>query len=558
MHRTLTPHRHRQMKESIVNSITDYQREHRTKLYVRLLEILHQAADEGWSASELYIRLHQEPPIWVLAFVETEDGNPLFLSPWQCQYWALYTERQRLMGLMSRKVGKTTMLAAILTWALCSPDPTRIVAFSPTEAQSFIFNKCRHYINHSPYLNETFLTGPGSKDTDRELVATSGSSIHKGYVSATTKGEQARGQYGDIIVVDEIQSIGKEILDEIIEPMVADAFSAPGSKRLIYIGTPHTKANPDLPSMWDRYRERSIFDESYGTYSIDCWQGVEEGCLQEAYVRDQEETLPADVFAREYLAVFPDASDGYLSAAQVKMLVDNKLTFARPHFKSHSASYIMSVDWARHQDRTQILVGRLSQKRDKLQYVDWLEIDHSKGDSLDYQAQVERVLDMFWAWDCDLIIPDSSGTQDMMVDWLRTGIKTKGGKELRGIPEHRIYGYEPDKRVQTRLGFKASLESNYNMYLNHRNHVMNLNLIIPGKGRFEQEFVRRYVQEHSQLVTVQTMHGIRYEKPKRGFKDLVSAAAMMSLALRDRPAARAAGEVGSFDSHRPVRRWEVR
>ena len=540
MMRSLNEVRLDRMVEVINNSATEHQRRHRAKLFLKLTSLVEEANRLKMSEAQFYVHLYQEPHIWVLAFIDDEQGRPLFLSPWQCSFWAMYFRKRRLMGLMSRKVGKTTMLAAILSWLLCGPQPIRAVAFSPSEGQSFIYDKCRTYVTRSEYLNETFMSGSDSHVTDRELVSSVGSSIHKGYVSQNTKGEQARGQYGDVIVVDEVQSIAKEILDEIIEPMVADSFSEPGNKKLIYIGTPHTARNPELPEMWKRYRAKSLSSDEYGTFSIDCWGGVEEGCIDEEFVKEQEDTMHADVFAREYLAVFPNTSDSFCSKSQIMASVDRSLTFGKPSMRDKSAFYALAVDWARHRDRTQIVVAKLDKNRKTIKYVDWSEFDHSKESDTDYKHQVKEVLRLFWQWGCKMIIPDSSGTQDMVIDWLRTGIEG-----YRGIPDNMIYGFKNGKREQS-LGFKATRELNYNMYINHKTLIANKQIIIPGKGKKESLFLDRFIKEHTSLVTIETAQGIKYEKPKRGYKDLVSACAMMSLLMEKKVSSPASTSVVSF------------
>lgn len=544
MIQTLNEQRFGRMIDIIDSTEREMPKAHRVKLMAALMREVERAAADGISEAEFYIRLWENPPLWVLAFIDDEHGLPMFMSPWQCRFWAMFHKKRRLMGLTARKAGKSTCLAAILTWALCAPHPIRAVAFSPTESQSFIYDKCRTYVLKSEYLRDTFISGSDSKDSDYEMRSGIGSVIYKGYVSLNTKGEQSRGQYGDIIIVDEIQSISKSILDEIIEPMVADSFSIDGMKKLIYIGTPHTKANPELPNMWDRYRKKSLTTDSYGTFSIDCWGAIEEGCLDEEYVLEQEATLPPDVFAREYLAVFPDTSDGFIGKQQIMRCVKHDLRFQTPRANS-AAEYAMSTDWAKQKDRTQILVGRIDRGKNTITYVDWLEIDSESANN-DYTYQAEQALRLFHAWGCRWYIPDASGTQDMMLDTMRNGVNGQ-----KGIPDYKIWGYKngvPDDKQK--LGYRATRESNFNMYINHRQLLIAGQIVIPGEGKRERQFIKRYVKEHTGLISVETASGMKFEKPKGGTKDLVSAASMMSLLVRKKPTTPPSASIASFGPKR--------
>ena len=131
----------------------------------------------------------------------------------------------------------------------------------------------------------------------------------------------------------------------------------------------------------------------------------------------------------------------------------------------------------------------------------------------------------------------------MILDWIRHGIDGR-----RGVPDFKIYGYDPKKNSadKQKLGYRATYESNYNMYVNHKYLIMDGQIIIPGKGRKEKFFVDRFVKEITELVTIDTANGPKYEKPKGGFKDLVSATAMISMLVRRSSTTRAAKTIATF------------
>lgn len=543
MIRMLNATRFAQMVEVVESSVKPMQLKHRKKLLVQLFRFLEECGEKKLTDAEMYVRLWQNPPLWVLSFINDEQGRPMFLSPWQCRFWAVFENKRRLMGLMTRKAGKSTVLAAMLTWSLCSPKPIRSVAFSPSEGQSFIYDKCRIYVSQSPYLNDTFMRGKDAKNTDDEMRSNVGSVVAKGYVSQNTRGEQARGQYGDIIVVDEVQSISKSILDEIIEPMVADAYSEDGSKKLVYIGTPHTKSNPELPEMWSRYNKKQLLTDEYGIFTIDCWGAVNEGCIDETYVKEQEATMHPDVFAREYLAIFPDDSDGFLSRAQMKACVKSDLSFQVPRPNS-GREYAMATDWAKHNDRTQIVIAEIDMGRNEMVPVAWKEIDPK--DASDYTKQAEEALRMFNAWRCKYYVPDSAGTQDMILDFMRKGVNGQPG-----IPDYKIFGYDPKVKFdKQRLGYKATGDRNYSMYMNFKYLIQNKQIHLPSKGRAEKLFCERLIKEATSMITIETANGIKFEKPKGGHKDLLSAMCMLSLLITAKKFERPSFKVASFGRKR--------
>jgi hypothetical protein len=97
--------------------------------------------------------------------------------------------------------------------------------------------------------------------------------------AATKRGEKATD-----IIVDEIGQVRKEVREVVIDDMMADAYS---EKRMTLMGTPDKLINPYLEVEW----EEKQLDPDIGTFTMDIWEGVRQGCIAPDYVRDRFKSL---------------------------------------------------------------------------------------------------------------------------------------------------------------------------------------------------------------------------------------------------------------------------
>lgn len=505
----------KKMRAVIKNSQTPIQKQNRQETYDRFEKIL----DSCGSDYDFYMTAWNDFPVWVVTFLDDDQGNPMFLARWQIEFAQMMDIHKYIWAFTSRKAGKSTLLAAKMANLLCGPDRHRISGFAPTHGQDFVFDKVRKFIRYSPYLFDTFIRR-GGNDTSERIDTTTGSEFINRSISISTGGAFIRGEYGDVVYVDEIQVIDQHIMDTVVYPIIADAYS---SKRFLAVGTPDLRYNPQLQVRWNDWVSMSIIDPDYAYFLVDCWRAIAEGCLNRTYVEKVRKDMTADDFAMEYLAQFPDTSARFFP---LNLLEGLKAPTRRFYDKPKSdKTYIMAVDWAKYLTRTQILVGEITTNPPSLTYCGWTEFD-PRRERVDYEEQVETVKRIFHHYKCEWIIPDTTSTQDALVDMMAAGGINKG------ISKPYMFREDEEKEV---YGYKASDIRNYEMWRNHKQQMVKRRIFLPGAQETpeEQAFVEKYIKEHHELQAKPGRSGtiIRLEEQEGTFKDMAVTAAMMSIYL---------------------------
>jgi len=499
----------------------------------RLKTLIETSNDDG----DFYDRTWRDFPVWTLAFLDDDYQRPMFLAKWQIDFANIIDAHRYIWAFTSRKAGKSTLLASKMAHYLCGPERHRISGFAPTHRQDFVYDRARQFLVRSPYLFNHFIENENADQTDM----VNGSTFINRSISLTTKGSTARGEYGDIVYVDEIQEIEKRIKNQIIFPIVADAYS---EKKIIMMGTPNAYRDPEIEATWNGWNDKSKGNDIYATFRVDCWRAIDEGCLSKEYVLEQQKgpnSLSPDEFKMEYEALFPDTSARWFPISVLHGLRTNRAFIDKPR---PNRLYAMSVDWAKYNDRTQILVGEVDRDTGNMTYCYWQMYD-PRRQTIDYEWQVEEVKRIFWLFDCEWICPDTTSIQDVLVELLFMD------RDQRAIPKTAMYTEEADDKPRSdvhKWGYKASTARNFEMWRNHRQQMHRGRLHVPCEGPYEDAFWRLYEKEHHELIAtpVQSSQFYRLEEPQGGSKDLAVAAAMLSLYLERFDKTPATASVGGW------------
>lgn len=469
--------------------------------------------DKAGSDEEFYAIAWNDFPVWSVAFINDDSGNPLFPSLWQIEYARKMSAKKYVWAMCSRKIGKSTLLSVKNLHDMCGLVPKRIVCFAPTLKQDFVFEKMGKYLDNSPYLKEVFVGARGSITKDYiDLI--NGSSCQNKTIGLATKGELTRGEYGDIVTVDEVQKIEAPVMRQVIFPIIADAYS---EKKFRMLGTPNLYTNPNLEREWRQWKKDSEGLESeYGFMQVDWRRGVREGCLDEKYVLKEQERMTPDEFMMEYEAGFPEQGSRFFDSLLLDSCMDDSYTFS--NIRNKDCAYCMSVDWATFVNRTQIIVGEFEKNTKTLRYIAWKEID-PKRTKLDYENQIEIVKSMFYNYSCEWICPDATSNQDALIRMLVSGNNS--------IPEGQLY------KTGDRLGYVATDVLNDQMWRNHKQQMVKGRIKVPRGGTVEKRFFEAWKKEHNELDVKVIRNGqmIKLEEPKNGYKDLAVACGMLSLAI---------------------------
>lgn len=486
-------------------SKTDTQLRTRAAIVERLARCIDTATDD----EHFYALVWNDFPVWCVAFIDDDSGNPLFPAKWQNEYANLLDRKKYVWALCSRKVGKSTLLALKNLHDLCGELPKRIINFAPTMKQDFVYQKTAIYLEKSPYLYDIF-AGEGSVTKDYIHLSNGSSCINK-TIGLATKGELARGEYGDCVTVDEVQKVEAQVMRQIIRPIIADAYS---EKKFRIIGTPNLFANPSLDAEWREWIKKSQQTSEYGYMQVDWVRGVREGCLDEKYVVGEKELMTPDEFAMEYEARFPEQSGRFFPTGLLDECLDPEGKFQTAG--EEERIYGLAVDFAVYENRTQIVVGEYDRKKKQLHYVYWKEID-PKREKLNYEIQIDIIKDIFWKFHCRWICPDATSNQDALMRMLLTG--------SRPIPEGYFY------KTKERVGYCASDVLNDQMWKNHKQCMTARKLKVPSEGMTERKFVEKWKKEHNELTVkiIRSGNMIKLEEPPNGYKDLAIACGMLSL-----------------------------
>ena len=134
----ITTERIEKMIETIKSSVTQTQFDNRVNIFNRIVKCI----IESKSERNLYVKFLQDFPAWSAVFLNGDNGLPLFPSPWQCEYAELM-ENKMIWAFCTRKSGKSTLLSARTLHLVCAIPDWRVVVYSPTERQDFVYQDIR-------------------------------------------------------------------------------------------------------------------------------------------------------------------------------------------------------------------------------------------------------------------------------------------------------------------------------------------------------------------------------------------------------------------------------
>ena len=276
----------REAKKVVDSSITEVQKEHRQVIFKRLTTLLRKAEKENWPLDDLIAEIVQDFELFCVCFVRLDDIKPMFPAVWQSEVYSIIEDNIENLFILCRKVGKSALGTAYSLWRAVSGGGRRIVLFAPSQKQLFMMEDIVKCIKRSQFFQEYFVkeSEGGRLSVEHLVFAYSFSEIVSSNLALKQKASTKRGQKGSDIVVDEIGLIEKEIMQTVINDMMADAYT---EKKMSKWGTPDLRANPDLENEWKEACE----DSDVGTFHMDIWDGVEQGCISEWYVKKRFKDL---------------------------------------------------------------------------------------------------------------------------------------------------------------------------------------------------------------------------------------------------------------------------
>lgn len=234
-------------------------------------------------------------------------------------------DKNRIIGVWSRQIGKSTTIAIYILWHTIVNDESNILIISPTQEQSnLLFQKIRMFAESHPYIKSKIVR------ITTEYLELNNKSFIKSLPTGAF-GTTIRGHTANVIVLEESGFIKDSIVDEVIIPMGA----AQKDLKIIQIGTPSGK---------NHFYRAAYEDKRYILHKYNYEYGIQANLISSEFIEEQRENLTSLEFNAEYNAEFIEDSDAYFP----QELIQSCLEDIPESFQSNpDAEYYLGVDFAR-------------------------------------------------------------------------------------------------------------------------------------------------------------------------------------------------------------------
>lgn len=406
-----------------------------------------------------------------------QQGKPLQLLPFQQVMLDMLWNKKFPMILATRGAGKTFMLAVYaLLKCLLVPGSKIVICGAGFRQAKLVFKYIETLYEASPLVQEAIGQWGGPKfGSDAATLRVGLSTITAIPIG---DGEKIRGLRATCLIADEFASISEEIFEIVISPFTAvhanpaeRAKNSAFMKRLqglgcdsriidmidntqgfgnqiVISGTPGYKHN----HFYKRYLVYRMFIESkgdprklkrameeramnttgqaaqisdddvrrmaktwkqYAVYQMP-YTGLPEGFLDEDNIRSDRAAFPRHRFAMEYMAQFPDDSDGFIKRswidAATPRLPENVPTPIEL-YGDPRATYVMGVDAARWNDNMAAIVIKITERGYEVVYCEaW--------NRTEYEHSANKLREICHRFNIQYIAMDKGGGGDAVLEHL--------------------------------------------------------------------------------------------------------------------------------------------
>ena len=398
------------------------------------------------------------------------------LHPFQKTIVRNAQDKKRIVVLCARQLGKTEVISIYATWYMFANANKKILIFAPKYEQAVdnLFARIRDFIKDNSKLMDLVYREPttGKQKLGVDFVKLSnGSSVR---AMSASKDANIEGWTGDLILIDESQSVSDITFYKKIMPMVT---ATDGS--IIQIGTPRSRNH-----FYQCYQDNKIwtvleYDWTHGTAKY------------KKNVRQNKNIMPAEDFRTEYELKWIDEDALYFTSDEITNAIEEyDLPFVT------NADKFIGIDLASKQDKTIITI--VAQEADTYRVIDL----HVLGG--DYSQQKKYILRVIDRYNPIMTYIDGTGLGVTFLDFLR--------EEAR--KPYKIEGYTMSSKN------KVS-----ELYPNAKLLFSNKRVILPADPNLENELrdLRKTVTQHG---TIQIHH------PPRGHDDYCDSLALALLAAK--------------------------
>jgi len=313
-------------------------------------------------------------------------------EPHEKQHAFMRSHAKRKVIVAGRRGGKTTAAAILATEGLL--NGRRVLEAAPTADQTTAFwSACKKYIQ--PLVTMGLVT---KNETDRTLEIPGHGRIR---CKTAWDADSLRGDYADLLILDEYSIMKPDAWDEVGAPMLldndGDAVFIFTPKRKNHAFTAWAHAKGDDTGRWAAW-EFTSFDNPY---------------LSRQALDEITADMSEDAYKQEILAQFLD------NEGAVFRNIPACMTAPETTPEEHAGHHILfGVDWGKAQDFTAISVGCSTCK---------VEVDRDRFNKIDYAFQRARLGVLFEKWRPAAIIAELNAMGDPVVEQLqRDGLPVSG------------------------------------------------------------------------------------------------------------------------------------
>jgi hypothetical protein len=550
-------------KKVVESSITDVQKKHRQVIFKRLTTLLRKAKREGWPQDKVFEHVVQDFELFCVCFVRLDDLKPMFPAVWQSEVFEIIEDNIENLFILCRKVGKSALGTAYSIWRAVSRGGRRIVLFAPSQKQLFMMEDIVKCIKRSQFFQEYFVkeSDGGRLSVEHLIFAYSFSEIVSSNLALKQKASTKRGQKGSDIVVDEIGLVEKEIMQTVINDMMADAYT---EKKMSKWGTPDLRANPDLENEW----KEACADPEIGTFHMDIWDGVEQGCISKWYVKKRfkdlrimcpwgrkkgicgkrwgkgvfdapkgtkwhnwkckDECMLNEVFVVENMGEFPKFAGRFFPKPNLETSMYDDMDVTAPN-PQEGHSYVMGIDFGAGINPTQITVW--DKVGDNLVLDYWVEVlpveaDQRQGHRT-YDPIIHRVQQTYSLYGIGFknqikrIFPDATTIGQQVTNDLT--------KDRHAIPLEKIWSNQMGEGQKKWIGVWLSGQFKSDMMGYYQRFIKDGRIKVPT----QEPFGSKWMQEHNTIIVERSADDnyLKFKEPKGGSIDLVDSCALAALEL---------------------------
>jgi hypothetical protein len=331
-----------------------------------------------------------------------------------------------------------------------------IMIVTPYQAQLInIFEEMEKLVKRNVELKQEVTSGTGDnlyiKSPSFKMELNNGASIN-GFVSGIgmrqdgSGGGTMRGFSADIIYLDEMDMIPKEVLDKVINPILA---TTPDTM-LIATSTPIGKKS----KFYEWCLERPDFKEDYHPSSvIPHWEQIKEEVLRES---------TQESFMAEYMAIFLDEIDGVFKSSWVqdarldysyKDTLDASLMYNKLNIRGYTNAIIsIGIDWNKNAGTEFFVSGYLPESGV------WLALDAVNIGSSEFSAKrwIQELIKLNYKWKPNYIYADEGYGHTIIEDIRYEAYRLRSKTNKTAIEEETIH--LPDRLTAFNFSKMVSLK----------------------------------------------------------------------------------------------------